>query len=165
MGLDQYLYAKVKDPTASPEERLRVHRTDEEVATLSKEDVDFNKLMENFNTWPKQAWYYLPTVWEIGYWRKANQIHNWFVENCNAGADDQQTYLVHPELLMDLKDRCEQVLATPALAAKLLPTVSGFFFGSTDYDEWYVQDLQDTLEIIARVDDWRGHDILYGASW
>ena len=28
------------------------------------------------------------TVIEVGYWRKANQIHNWFVENIQNGIDD-----------------------------------------------------------------------------
>jgi hypothetical protein len=33
------------------------------------------------------------------------------------------------------------------LAAELLPTTSGFFFGSTDYDEWYYTDIQRTVDI------------------
>ena len=30
----------------------------------------------------------------IGYWRKANQIHNWFVENVQGGEDDCKKYYV-----------------------------------------------------------------------
>jgi len=29
-----------------------------------------------------------------------------------------------------------------------LPTERGFFFGSTDYNEWYLQDVKDTIKII-----------------
>jgi hypothetical protein len=38
------------------------------------------------------------------------------------------------------------VIANPEVAESLLPTTSGFFFGSTDYNEWYLKDLQATIE-------------------
>lgn len=87
---------------------------------------------------------------EIGYWRKANAIHRWFVENCQGGEDNCATYGVSHEELKELKRVCEKVLQKPEEAEDLLPTQSGFFFGPTEYDEWYVQDLKDTIEII----DW-----------
>jgi hypothetical protein len=31
-----------------------------------------------------------------------------------------------------------------------LPTAEGFFFGDTDYDEYYIQDLKDTIEIVEK---------------
>ncbi len=102
---------------------------------------------------------------EIGYWRKANQIHNWFVENCQGGVDDCREHSVYHEDLQELKKRCETVLKHPSEAEDLLPTQSGFFFGSTEYDEWYVQDLKDTIEII----DWAlSQDFdyfVYHSSW
>lgn len=87
---------------------------------------------------------------EIGYWRKANAIHRWFVENCQDGEDNCATYTVVHEELKELKRVCEKVLQRPQEAEDLLPTQSGFFFGPTEYDEWYIQDLKDTIEII----DW-----------
>ena len=33
----------------------------------------------------------------------------------------------------------------------VLPTRAGFFFGSTDYDEYYIEDLKQTMEICERV--------------
>ena len=87
---------------------------------------------------------------EIGYWRKANAIHRWFVENCQDGEDNCATYTVVHEELKELKRVCEEVLQRPQEAEDLLPTQSGFFFGPTEYDEWYIQDLKDTIEII----DW-----------
>lgn len=87
---------------------------------------------------------------EIGYWRKANAIHRWFVENCQGGEDNCATYGVNHEELKELKRVCEKVLQKPEEAEDLLPTQSGFFFGPTEYDEWYIQDLKDTIEII----DW-----------
>ena len=85
---------------------------------------------------------------EIGYWRKANAIHKWFVENCQGGEDNCATYTVVHEELKELKRVCEEVLQRPQEAEDLLPTQSGFFFGPTEYDEWYIQDLKDTIEII-----------------
>src|SRR5574343_67369 len=83
---------------------------------------------------------------EAAYWRKANQIHNWFVENVQEGEDDCGNYTVSTEQLQELVDTCRKVWADHRLAEGLLPTASGFFFGGTDYDEWYYQDLTDTVE-------------------
>jgi hypothetical protein len=35
------------------------------------------------------------------------------------------------------------------VAAENLPTTSGFFFGSTDYDEWYMEDMKLTKKILT----------------
>jgi hypothetical protein len=43
------------------------------------------------------------------------------------------------------------VLEFPERAEELLPTQSGFFFGSTDYDEGYKQDLEYTVERIEKI--------------
>lgn len=83
---------------------------------------------------------------EAAYWRKANQIHNWFVQNVQDGEDECNPYDVSIEQLQELVDTCKKVLANPELAQELLPTQSGFFFGGTDYDEWYVQDLENTVK-------------------
>ncbi|MGO2223589.1 MAG: hypothetical protein ACTH1S_07125, partial [Leuconostoc falkenbergense] len=44
----------------------------------------------------------------------------------------------------------EQVLASHALALELLPTASGFFFGSTDYDGYYFEVLRDTRHFLQK---------------
>lgn len=90
------------------------------------------------------------TATEIGYWRKANSIHKWFVDNVQDGIDNCQPHTLAKETLMELKELCEEVLENPEKADELLPTQSGFFFGPTEYDEWYFQDMKDTIEII----DW-----------
>lgn len=86
----------------------------------------------------------------IIYWRKANAIHRWFVDYTQDGVDECQYTNVHSESLMDLLDRCEQVSASPSSARELLPSQGGFFFGSTDYDEWYFRDVKETAEKIRR---------------
>lgn len=88
---------------------------------------------------------------EVGYWRKANAIHNWFVREVQGGVDDCGTYSVSREQLAELKSLCLRVQANHGLAAELLPTASGFFFGSTSYDEGYYQHCIDsTIVIIDR---------------
>jgi hypothetical protein len=102
------------------------------------------------------------------YWRKANQIHRWFVLNTMDGVDDgTPSGPIHGEVLADLVDRCKQVLETPLLAAQLLPTQSGFFFGSVDYDEWYIADLKDTVEQLDTVFQTYPKPLVlrYRASW
>src|SRR5690242_7485062 len=87
-------------------------------------------------------------VEEIGYWRKANAIHRWFVENVQDGMDDCKEYYVSREKLAELLKEVELTLKAQHLAPALLPTQQGFFFGSQEYDEYYWQDMEDTKRIL-----------------
>ena len=102
----------------------------------------------------------------VGYWRKANAIHKWFVDNIQGGEDDCKDYSVDREALRVLRDTCQRVLDFRHLANELLPTASGFFFGGTDYDEWYYRDIEHTIKTIdsalALSEDW---DLVYQSSW
>lgn len=104
---------------------------------------------------------------EIMYWRKANHIHKWFVDHCADGEDDCQEIYVDKDDLSELVHSCIIVLNNHALREELLPTTSGFFFGSTDYDEHYygsLMHLVDTLEPELKEDSDPSHYI-YRASW
>jgi len=100
------------------------------------------------------------------YWRKANQIHRWFVEKIQNGVDDCGDYYVSKEQLKELVDTCEAVLADKDKASELLPSQPGFFFGGTEYDEYFFQDLENTIEQIKPLleDTGRG-DYEYTSSW
>lgn len=104
---------------------------------------------------------------ELGYWRKANHIHKWFVDNVQAGRDDCEDYPVTHSDLEILLNVCEQVLADPSRAKDLLPTQSGFFFGSQEYDDWYFDDIRDTIAIVKKVLDlnYKTIDMHYRSSW
>ena len=63
-----------------------------------------------------------------------------------------------------------EVIANPELADELLPTQEGFFFGSTDYDQYYLNDVKYTAEKIKEIlknadeKDWT-ETFIYRASW
>jgi hypothetical protein len=88
---------------------------------------------------------------DVGYWRKANQIHNWFVGNVQDGIDECQLTIVSKEALEELLSRVNKVLEKHSRARTLLPSVGGFFFGGTAYDEYYFENLENTKEIISKV--------------
>lgn len=104
---------------------------------------------------------------EVAYWRKANEVHQWFVENAQDGTDDCGEHYVSREQIAELVETCRRVLADHSLAAEELPTQAGFFFGGTDYDEWYFKDLESTIEqltpILASTDT--SGDYYYHSSW
>lgn len=110
----------------------------------------------------------------VGYWRKANSIHNWFVENCQDGIDECQKSDVSREQLQLLKETCEKVLESRGTEKEketvedFLPPTAGFFFGSTEVNEWYWQDVEHTISLI---NDLLNNPVLkdsyfiYQASW
>lgn len=104
---------------------------------------------------------------EAARWRKANQIHKWFVDNVQEGQDNCAEYYVSKDKLKDLLNAVNEVLKDTALASEILPTQEGFFFGSTDTDVWYFQDLEYTKETLENLlspefGDW---DFYYTSSW
>jgi len=54
---------------------------------------------------------------QVGYWRKANQIHKWFVDNVQDGNDDCKEYYVSREKLQELLDLVIRVLELTAYVA------------------------------------------------
>ena len=66
---------------------------------------------------------------ELGYWRKANQIHKWFVDNCQNGVDNCQNKNISKYQLQALLNVVNKVLTDHSLAQELLPNQIGFFFG------------------------------------
>ena len=135
-------------------------------------------------------------VEEIGYWRKANAIHNWFVQNVQKGKDDCRAYSVSTDDLRKLLSVVTEVLSSselvdgnvhngtmyskgkatkvikkgkiikdPTVAQELLPTTEGFFFGGTDYDQYYYQDLVDTKKILEDALKEEGGEFEYQSSW
>ncbi len=98
----------------------------------------------------------------VGYWRKANQIHAWFVREVQDGVDECQETPVSWETLQELKALCEKALETKD--ATLLPPHEGFFFGVTEINKGYWEDITYTVDILSKLDDVDG-DYYYHSSW
>lgn len=150
MGLDMYLKAN------------RFLRTDE--------DEEIKKAISNLFPEIKDLEVTSVEI-EVGYWRKANQIHKWFVDVVQHGEDECEPHYVTRGQLHVLRALCFEVLGKSKYgrikrAKELLPTSSGFFFGNEEYDEYYFNDIRETITIIDRClelpEDW---DFEYRSSW
>ena len=161
MGLDMYLTRKTDisdygdDGNPSPRSQLQI-------SGPGTEHIKMDRVSE--------------IAEDMGYWRKSNQIHAWFVQHVQDGNDDCGIYYVSLEDLQELLDTVNAVLeaygkgdftAGTAKANEVLPTQGGFFFGGTEYDEWYFEDLEATkaiLEVCLAEAGYRG-DFYYHSSW
>lgn len=158
MGLDMYLYLRKEDYKSS---------FDNKIGLYPEELRNFEKDILNRNFASKS----IKICYQVGYWRKANAIHKWFVDVCADGNDDCSPVYVRLDNLQELQNLCKEVLKNKEKASELLPTESGFFFGTTEYDEWYFKDIAYTIEIIDKIIDFmkkpeaEDYDVVYQASW
>lgn len=156
MGLDMYLYAKqfVASSSWAKEDECKklksIARLMKGTKFIGADDLQFAEVKL-----------------QVAYWRKANQIHKYFVDKCAGGKDECQPTYVERDHLEDLLWRCETVLKDHSRAEELLPSQSGFFFGGTDYDEWYYQDLEGTITVLKKIlkDSPESWEFEYQASW
>lgn len=82
---------------------------------------------------------------EIANFRKVNFLFKFFEDK--IGDRNPTTIEVTTDDLCELRDRCSKVLTDHTLAEELLPTCSGFFFGSTEYDKDYFKDVLQVLDV------------------
>ena len=148
MGLDMYLHAKKYvekiDWTKLDRDNDISMDSPEVVNPLWKDIVDTAEMSD-----VATDIYGVHVEVTCAYWRKANQIHAWFVKNVQGGNDNCGEYYVSHEKLKELLTTCQQALFNKD--PNLLPPQEGFFFGGTDIDEWYWQDIKDTIKKIKRV--------------
>ena len=171
MGLDMYLTAN---------EYVSRTKRDDLMGDAPKQNELFVELSDRRKGWIDQAGYQgISISYPVAYWRKANAIHNWFVQNVQDDRDECQKSYVSSQNLRDLREACQAVLAVEhrpetvvndtAVEWGLAPK-AGFFFGSLQYDEFYFEDLRYTVETINRLEskgvfDNAWTDIEYQSSW
>ena len=152
MGLDMYLKRKTSLFSYGDKKySLDVRKNGEPLPFINPEKVD-------------------GVVEEVGYWRKFNALHDWFVENVQDGVDKCQTSEVALEQLKKLLDLLKEVQKCPDNAPELLPTTEGFFFGGTEYDDYYFEEVSETIEMLEKLiaDDEKYDEYFeyfYRASW
>jgi hypothetical protein len=132
----------------------------------------------------------------VMYWRKANAIHKWFVDNVQDGEDDCKEYWVSRESLKSLMNILDtlvkglktkkakiqvgtryengkenpimedgELITNPELAQKLLPSEGGFFFGGTEYDNYYLDECKRTLKELTELLKEEEGEFYYHSSW
>lgn len=157
MGLDMYLYVEEY-----------VSRKDWKV-DRDKDNQAFNDIvsaLELGDVVEQDSWTGLTVQIPVGYWRKANAIHAYIVNTFADGIDECQQIYIPRKGMEELRDLCHLVITNPDEARNSLPPQSGFFFGSTDIDEWYLQDLKYTYELLTRLlSNEKIESFLYQASW
>lgn len=166
MGLDMYLRSLPKIEGMGLEEILlanaRLRKHEEENGEI------YNKIKKHIKHFEEFDMSWRSMFMEIAYWRKANQIHHWFVESVQGGQDDMSHYEVSRDQLLELHDRSVEVLARKTPAQDVLPTSSGPFFGNTSYDQYYFREIDRTRSILADLLEnfnFETHYILYHANW
>jgi len=144
MGLDMYLYGK---------------------KFLWNDSEEQNKVSEALPQMKRNPKY---VEYELMYWRKANHIHRWFVSNVQNDEDVCGEYEVSKDDLIKLLTLISNVLANKDIAPEVLPTGAGFFFGNTNYDDFYFGSLERTkkeLEEILSDPELSKMDYYYSSSW
>ena len=103
-----------------------------------------------------------PIIWNG---RKENHIHDWICANADLEDTNLDYVLIDPEkLLSDLK----AVLDDHERAPEILPTRSGFFFGGTEYGEYYfdtIERLYNTLLTEKNQGYFEDHSYFYWCWW
>ena len=157
MGLDQYLYARnyLSGGDWQPQEKQDAYALiSDALGAGSFENKEYPSITVEV---------------KVGYWRKANQIHQWFVDNVQEGEDNCAEYHVSREHLEELLNLCREVKAykDTEVAKELLPPSVGFFFGSYDIDDWYWEQIDDSIEQLERVLTKvpEGWSFAYMSSW
>ena len=182
MGLDMYLNKKhyvQKWSFQEPHEQFEV--------TVTKGGKPYEAIkLERINYVEEQ----------VMYWRKFNALHAWFVENVQGGIDECQVSYVSRVHLEELVETLKKVVASmenspkipvsvecgwkdgekmyeeimvhadTSVAEELFPTQAGFFFGGTEYDEYYLEQVKETLAMLeTELASEDGADYSYHASW
>ena len=125
---------------------------------FEREPIEKATSIEAIEEWAKSQYksFYKPCT---AYFRKVNCIYRYFEDRL-----EDECCIVEKEDVIDIMEKAIKILTTKdtELAEELLPTRSGFFFGSTEYDEWYFEDMVEILKEFGKLlKKWEDDDICY----
>ena len=182
MGLDMYLYKRTYV-------KKWEHQSDENSfdVTVKRGGKTYSKIQPERISYIEE---------QIMYWRKANQIHGWFKFN-GTELIEEVKYSVNLDDVNKLLDTCKQVLEILNKSKMktvqvrsgwsggeeiysdvevidceddvldLLPPTEGFFYGSSDINEYYKETVEETIQFleteIPLCDEY--DEFEYYASW
>ena len=149
MGLDMYLTKKIYIGADDDYRNIKGIINITEGKNNKKIKINFNRVSE--------------IIEELAYWRKANHIHKWFVDNIQDGEDDCASYNVSYKQLKKLISLCNACIDKINKPETLLPTQEGFFFGDTKYDISYYDELHHTINMLKDISENDNYE--YRSSW
>jgi hypothetical protein len=160
MGLDMYLYKAKRQKDFSEETVVKICREIDNLDCLTDNvlknylaqfayEVEFDNIKR----------FILSS--RIAYWRKANMIHGWIYEHRkNEALNDYDPLVLDEYKINQLLKVCKEVMKEEEKVLKthdtekveiLLPTKSGFFFGSCEYDIGYFEDVESAIKQLEDV--------------
>ena len=100
-------------------------------------------------------------VKNLAYFRKVNFLVSFF-EVKVGGLENCEPKTIEKWMVEQLIETCCEIANTYnknkdnrlkwlKLAESTLPTTDGFFFGSTEYDKYYIQDVRDTRDMMRKI--------------
>lgn len=186
MGLDQTLSKRTYVKNWEHMKPSELHKITVKKGTLTRKDIKperISYITEEIIDWRKanaiHAWfvknvqdgkddckeYYVST-------EQLRELRDLCVKVTNASElvagkiKNGRSYNVqHPNGIDNVQDG--KFIKDPTVARELLPPQEGFFFGSYDYDEWYLEDIKRTAEELTKVlDEGEGEgSYYYSSSW
>ena len=189
MGLDMYLYAEKHFSNSSADFVAKFPE-------YAKERAQYEATMSASGMFdlPTPEYGGVTVSKCVGYWRKANAIHGWFIRNLADGVDNCQRIYVSVEDLIQLREACNRALsertgnvsvesyvgvalakaeldesAVEVMSRLDLEPTEGFFFGSDEKDDWYYECAEHTRDLIDTLLNVVAKDsdysFYYQASW
>lgn len=86
------------------------------------------------------------------YYRKANWLFDFFAKNVeeiknfnDINEVNARDIELNVDIIKKLVESCKEVLKDHSKASTLLPTCKGFFFGNTEYNDNYFDDVEQVL--------------------
>jgi hypothetical protein len=168
MGLDMYLFRTKRLPGFKTQDYLDLDDKIYGSKTLEEAKASVGPEHQDLVAQRGENYTWFSIFEEVAYWRKVNSVHRWFVDNVQSGVDECQYAEVIETQLKELLVQVRIVLQEPRVAERLLPTRSGFFFGTYEYDGWYWEGMKTTETQVARVlaeTDWDKQIVFYHSSW
>ena len=92
----------------------------------------------------------------FGEFRKFNALHGYVVDNFASGVDNCEMIYLDIDDIIKIHETLSLVkeslsIGDKVIAEQTLPPQAGFFFGSTEIDKWYEEDVNEAVEVFGKI--------------